>query len=416
MFRPADRRRPARPVSAGRRVAFTTIELLVVIGIIATLLSLAIGASLAFVTSAREAATRATLAKVDGKLQRRLAALRRSTDRGTGDSSRVGRGVVGPLGVKTEQLRKMPAYLVPRPGADGILGTDDDLAPLSEGDDLTGRALNGNAPQGPFAAAEFAADPTASSEALLLFLTSGESYGSQDTDEDAFKESELADTDGDGLREIIDGFGNPLRFYRWPTRLMRPALDGDGDGVVDSVAETGEASAQGPNGRWPLTLRNGSIPAALSDEEKSSAVQIGALAAALYGGNLPPREFGVSGETLADADPGDPYLPTLGSTLRSDPDDPQALVGQEFALRYAGGGFVPGIANLSDAAVATTADEFEQLFHTPTTYFAPIVVSAGADGVLGLYEPQDRANFGHLAQPRDPVAALDNLTNLQAGF
>ncbi len=30
-------------------------------------------------------------------------------------------------------------------------------------------------------------------------------------------EAELQDTDGDGLKELCDAWGNPLRFYRWPT-------------------------------------------------------------------------------------------------------------------------------------------------------------------------------------------------------
>ena len=34
---------------------------------------------------------------------------------------------------------------------------------------------------------------------------------------------EIVDTDGDGLMEIVDAWGQPLRFYRWPTCLFRPA-------------------------------------------------------------------------------------------------------------------------------------------------------------------------------------------------
>ena len=39
---------------------------------------------------------------------------------------------------------------------------------------------------------------------------------------DAFLEQEIADTDNDGLPEFVDAWGNPLRFYRWPTRLIKP--------------------------------------------------------------------------------------------------------------------------------------------------------------------------------------------------
>jgi len=32
---------------------------------------------------------------------------------------------------------------------------------------------------------------------------------------DYFKESEIGDVDGDGLREILDPWGNPIEFLRW---------------------------------------------------------------------------------------------------------------------------------------------------------------------------------------------------------
>ena len=35
-----------------------------------------------------------------------------------------------------------------------------------------------------------------------------------------FSSSEAVDTDGDGLMELVDGWGRPLRFYRWPTSLV----------------------------------------------------------------------------------------------------------------------------------------------------------------------------------------------------
>ena len=31
------------------------------------------------------------------------------------------------------------------------------------------------------------------------------------------------DTNGDGFKEIVDGWGNPVQFYRWPT--ANPAVD-----------------------------------------------------------------------------------------------------------------------------------------------------------------------------------------------
>lgn len=63
----------------------------------------------------------------------------------------------------------------------------------------------------------------------------------------------------------------------------------------------------------------------------------------------------------------------------------------------------------------------ETSFHTPRTYHVPLVVSAGPDAVLGLQEPWDRGNFGHLGKPTQATidagifesAVVDNITNYQ---
>ena len=65
---------------------------------------------------------------------------------------------------------------------------------------------------------------TTSSECLYLIITRGP--GTSEIDEDSFTESEVGDTDGDGLLEFIDGFGNPIRFYRWPTHYRSPIQKG----------------------------------------------------------------------------------------------------------------------------------------------------------------------------------------------
>lgn len=57
---------------------------------------------------------------------------------------------------------------------------------------------------------------TARSEALYAFLVEGSGpMGSALTRED-FTKNEVQDTDGDGLLEFVDAWGEPLQFYRWP--------------------------------------------------------------------------------------------------------------------------------------------------------------------------------------------------------
>ena len=39
-------------------------------------------------------------------------------------------------------------------------------------------------------------------------------------------QSRIQDTDNDGLPEIVDEWGNPVRFYRWPTDLLAYYIEG----------------------------------------------------------------------------------------------------------------------------------------------------------------------------------------------
>lgn len=61
---------------------------------------------------------------------------------------------------------------------------------------------------------------TARSEALYALLVEGQGpLGSIFTTED-FTDREIGDTDGDGLMEFIDAWGEPLQFYRWPVYFV----------------------------------------------------------------------------------------------------------------------------------------------------------------------------------------------------
>jgi hypothetical protein len=77
-------------------------------------------------------------------------------------------------------------------------------------------------------------------------------------------------------------------------------------------------------------------------------------------------------------------------------------------------------ADMSTATITSVLNRIEILFHTPDTYHIPLIVSGGPDKEIGLYEPNDIANFGNLAAVpaatiTDPFnsALNDNLTNRQ---
>ena len=82
--------------------------------------------------------------------------------------------------------------------------------------------------------------------------------------------------------------------------------------------------------------------------------------------------------------------------LAKDPDDPLGLLHP---------------SNRSTAS--QQASNFERDYHTGDTYHTPLIVSAGPDALLGLYEPNNTTQMGRLAQPdlSSLSALLDNITN-----
>ena len=61
-----------------------------------------------------------------------------------------------------------------------------------------------------------------SSEFLYEMLVTGKAFGLTNVSTANFEQQELGDTDEDGRLEFVDAWGQPLQFYRWPTRLIRP--------------------------------------------------------------------------------------------------------------------------------------------------------------------------------------------------
>jgi hypothetical protein len=57
---------------------------------------------------------------------------------------------------------------------------------------------------------------TARSEMLYALLVEGRGPLGSVFNKDEFTDKEVQDTDGDGLPEFVDAWGNPLQFYRWP--------------------------------------------------------------------------------------------------------------------------------------------------------------------------------------------------------
>lgn len=217
---------------------------------------------------------------------------------------------------------------------------------------------------------------TESAELLYYMLIKGDTLGGATSAESEFQSAEIADTDGDSFPEFVDGWGQPLQFYRWPTRLMDP----DAPYPFAPVFS---------NGSDPTETR------VINDSEREHA-------SLLFKG-LPPDPATTGSRAQRDL-------------MLVDPDDPVGILYTLLENDYYKN------QNLDLTLVYNEAE-----FHTPDTYHTPLVVSAGPDEMLGLREPNrtDAASgiFGNLGQyagttvsspqpaPDVREALFDNVTN-----
>lgn len=333
---------------------FTLIELLVVVAIIAFLASIVGVVVMNSIVGARIAATKSTLIKTQRQLQQRIEALIRSdvyrTQRdfqggvflevaavdtaarrgGSTPAQRVNH-VKSALGKKVLQRQFLPqtwaeaGYLLRRAGKTAPASID----PLLE-----------------------------SAEVLYFFLSDSSIIGYTPGGQDVFGGNETRDTDGNGFPELVDGWGRALRFYRWPTRLVRP----------NGYSFTGVASADYERAK---TLISG-IPTTIQ---------------------LPPPGAGVAADNVT-------------SFLNQDPDD---------SLNF----LSPGNGWLANAAEAANVEAGTGSFsgtpfplHTLFTWHTPLVVSAGPDGEFGIYDPTAAGHFGRLCEPDLTTSINDNITTL----
>jgi prepilin-type N-terminal cleavage/methylation domain-containing protein len=204
---------------------------------------------------------------------------------------------------------------------------------------------------------------TESSELLYFTLTQSGTFGSSPVDADQFTPSEIADTDEDGFPEFVDAWGHPLRFYRWPTRLFDPTAPNPFQPDFDIVDDNTEVDPT-PDGDESDGLRE--ILVAERDY------------AGLLVKGLPPSPFAIGGSTQRDL-------------MLVDPDDPVGIL-------YT---FIED-PKYKAMGIDLTQEYNEAKYHTPDTYHAPLIVSAGADELLGLREPTETdptaGIYGNLAQ------------------
>lgn len=320
------------------RRGFTIVELLVVIGLISFLMVISIAVVANFISRAREEATAATILKIQKLYQERIEAFQR--------------GLKGPqfeAQVNAKLSRIQSAGVA---ASQNLFGIQRRIAETLVKKDLYKAAFRQfvNEPNLPQLLTTNTASTADSSEAMFYTLTRQDVFGIPPVGTDAFSTVEYGDTDGDGNLEFLDAWGRPLRFYRWPTRLIKPSVSGTPIATGTPIRATADLLIKGLAKKPVSTGR-------------------------------------------------DP--------LSQDPDDALGYLSREVKSRF------PALATM-----AAPLGVNETNYHTLDTWHAFLIVSAGADGNLGLFEPNDIANFGHLAMPTGPAAAsyytddmTDNITN-----
>jgi prepilin-type N-terminal cleavage/methylation domain-containing protein len=391
-----------RTFKTSARSAFTLLELLIVVALIAVLMTMSVVVMASFMTQAEEEATAATILKLSRLIEQRTEAINRAftgvqvdiAEAATrallvdpnGDGNR-GDGIFGvssrsvnilarkafyrtQLPQHFEELLRfqstpslvagMPNLLyfsVAAPRMRAELGLPD-TTPLNDPGIVSAVTAK-------FAKHALNGPETESSEMLYFALVASGNFGASVTAADRFTNAEVQDTDEDGLPEFVDSWGKPLRFYRWPTRLVdwnapnpfQPDLsdtddptdvdvtiDTDSDGIPDTAI--GQRRVLADDRAVANLLMKGLPPA-------PSLLPNGVL----------PRDL-----------------------LLTDPDDPVGFLYSELEKLNGAGG---------TAVLATFYNETN--FHTPDTFHTPVVISGGPDEQLGLFEPHDVANNGHLA-------------------
>lgn len=378
-----------------KRSGFTLIEILIVMLIVGILFGLAFAVYGQSVASAREAATRSTILYIHRAVMARsesfarhnvkaeATTLKAQYDSGGNPSPRheIPTEIARLLVSKNRFRAAFPQRLEDLFGIDGVPGTVDDSLIWA----IWKRTCNANG----LAVTDSNIRPTGhrmdreNCELLYLFLREGHYFG-----DNAFESGQInprhltetrldtngdgtADIAGNGLPEIVDDWGNPIRFYNWPTRLIRPG--GSGAPIDQSVFSLSA-------GQFLTLIPPPSTPSPFPLVDNSVTPPVGYY------------------EHPINNDPDD-ALGSLSAAQSS-----TGLLASSFYLNRRGTSVLCPAFN-------------EQNYHTLDTYHAPLVISAGSDGRLGLVEPTEgtspeKRNGEPLAQsdPSRLDELMDNVT------
>jgi prepilin-type N-terminal cleavage/methylation domain-containing protein len=368
------------PNAPGAR-GFSLIEILVVMGIIAFLTAAIVVIIPRVANASKVAATKATIKKVDELLNDRINGFNRWIQKqNTIAGSNVPNYVIA-AGYGTQYTQNPQLYQF-------LSAKIAFRASFPQNFQEAGTSLSPPIPSAHNAVTESAA-------CLYMILTQAALFDTEPPAAAELRGLEVADTDGDGLMEIVDSWGQPLRYYRWPTRLFRPATS---SGTMGTAGWNNLSPAPAPTPASILASTAPRGPILQWTHNTNYAAGQNIQPATVPAGDVMMYQCNVNG--------GGP----TGTSGPTEPNWSSALAATSSPSSGADGN-ITWVAVLDPLTIdsddpnglASSTLVNESTFHTWTTYHVPLIVSAGTDGVLGLYEPwQTFANAGvpgNLAQP-----------------
>jgi prepilin-type N-terminal cleavage/methylation domain-containing protein len=275
----------------GSRGGFTLIELLVVIAIIAVLVSLTTAAVMKFIGAGGARSTAATLGMIQSRLERQWKTTADEANRGSIPSSIQGTVDALAAGDALASKRAHTLYIKLRLKHTFPVSFDEVYKPYTAAFAETG--YQKYLTERGFAINNYGSFTAEQQTAICLLMIMEKGPGGATGNELSGATAVLGTSPGGKeVRGLVDGWGNPLLFCRWPTGFAKLNPGGNpGARGQDSADRDGHLSAQDwPNGN--RTLAQGAVGHAMPVNQAYKLVPVVASAG-------PDKAFGLNPATLA---------------------------------------------------------------------------------------------------------------------